>query len=540
MTNLPDHVRQAIRCGPVPTLRDIGDICKDPQTLGEQVIAFAALHLKVPDGMMVGQPLILDVYQQAFILSVFDNDEHTQYAYLSVASRNGKTLVIAVLILAFLIGPLSSQNITVASAANSRDQAALCYEAMEKILMLSPDCEGAYTTVPSSKRIHGHLDNTTYIALSADAKTGFGKNLKFILLDEAGVIKGPNTAFTDMLSSRQGSYDDALFCAVSTQSASDADYFSLRLDSAERDQPKNVVSHVYTSDPELDITDRKAWRAANPGLGKFRSLKEMQSKAEMAQSIPANEPGFRNQQLNQRVAMEQLAISPRIWRECQGKVDFDVFRNGFVSLGLDLSARHDLTAAVITAEDDDGIVHVLPFVFCPTHGIEQRARRDRAPYDLWVRDGVLHPVGGNTMDFDQIASTLQQELDDLGITVNEIHYDARYIALYREACARVGAHGEVAENSWHGVSQNFDIMGMRLASLVGLMAENKLIHDGNPVLAMAASVAIAKVGRQGVAALAKDLSTQRIDPLVALVMSAWPFGDGRESQQVFDAAGWIG
>ena len=534
---LPQAVLNAIKCGPVPVVRDLSDICSDPQTDGESVIAFAALHLRVPDGMKVGQPLILDIYQQAFIIALFDAPEHIRYAYLSVAARNGKTLVIAAIILAYLIGPLSSRNILVASAANSRDQAALCYSAMEKILHLSPDCEGAYTCIPSSKKIYGHVDNTEYIALSADAKTGYGKNLKLILLDEAGVIQGPNTAFTDMLDSRQGSYDDARLLVVSTQAASDADYFSLRLDSAERNQDSNTVSHVYQAAPDADLTDRDAWMAANPGLGKFRSIKELEQSMKLAEQIPAKEPGARNQLLNQRVAMEQLAISPSVWKGCAGEVDIDAFRDGYVSMGLDLSARNDLTAAVLTTEDSDGIVHVLPFVFCPTSGIEARARRDRAPYDLWVRDGHLHPVGGKTMDFDQIAEAIESELTAYGIAVDEVHYDAHRINEFQAACDRVGALQGV---EWTAVNQHFKDMGVRLASLTGIMAEKKLVHGGHPVMAMAASVAVAKVGREGITALAKNLSTQRIDPLVALVMSAWPFGDGRKPVQEFNAAAMIG
>ena len=84
-------------------------------------------------------------------------------------------------------------------------------------------------------------------------------------------------------------------------------------------------------------------------------------------------------------------------------------------------------------------------------------------------------------------------------------------------------------------------MGVRLASLSNMMIEGEVRHGGHPVLAMSASVAVAKVGREGVAALAKNLSTQRIDPMVALVMAAWPFGDGRpEFPEPFDVEAWVG
>jgi phage terminase large subunit-like protein len=493
--------------------------------------------------MKRGEPLVLEPFQCAFILAVFDNPAGTKEAILSVAARNGKTFVIAVILLAYLIGPLAEPNIQIASGAMSREQAALCFNLMHKILLESPDCAGLWDAVPSGKRIIGINNNAEYVALSADAKTGYGRDLKVILLDESGQILGPRTDFTDMLESRQGSHDDALFITVSTQGRSDADYLSLMIDSATRTGDEQTVCHLYTAEVrgedgrvmDVDLEDKAAWAMANPGLGIFRSELDLEKQIRKAMAIPAKEPGARNQYLNQRIAMEQLAISPRVWKRCEGDIAVQAFRDNKVVMGLDLSARNDLTAAVLCCEDD-GIVHVMPFVFCPTSGIEERSRRDRAPYDLWVRQGYMVPVGGNTMDYDQIADSLRSELEDLEIQVDEIHFDKALMTHFESACERQRAFTEC---DWIGVPQFFKDMGKRLDSLTGLMAEGKLVHGGHPVLAMSASVAVAKVGREGVTALAKNLSTQRIDPLVALVMAAWPFGDGRENDEPVDVTSWV-
>lgn len=529
-------IREAIKCGPVPKIRPLKSILENPKTTGEQVIYFAAEYLVVPSGMKRGEPLILEPFQQAFILAVFDNPDVTRDAILSVGARNGKTFVIAVIMLAYLIGPLRERNINVASGAMSRDQAGLCFTLMHKILMESPKCEGLWDAVPSGKRIIGIGSNSEYTALSADAKTGYGKDLKVILLDEAGQIAGPRSDFTDMLSSRQGSHDDGLFLTVSTQGRSDMDYLSVMIDTAIRTQNKHTVCHLYAADEDADLLDEKEWAKANPGMGVFRSVIDLRKNMRQAEEIPAKESNARNQYMNQRISMEQLAIGPAAWRRCSGDIDFEVFKTGKVCMGLDLSARNDLTAAVLCSEDDDGVVHVMPFVFCPTSGIEDRARRDKAPYDLWVRDGNMIPVGGKTMDFDQIAEALQAELSEIGIEVNEVHYDKHMIDHFKSACDRVGAF---QNSEWIGVPQFFKDMGVRLASLTGLMSEGKVRHGGHPALAMAASVAVAKIGREGVISLAKDLSTHRIDSLVALVMAAWPYGDGREVLNEFDISSWV-
>ena len=535
--SLPENIREAILSGPLPEMRPVQDMIDDPQTLGEEIISFAGNYLKVGDGKKITEPLIFEPFQVAFILAVFDNPEGTRYGYLSVAARNGKTMLMAVILLAYLIGPLRQRNIEVASGAMSRDQAALCYKSMANILAMSPACEGKFATTPSSKIITGLSENSSYQALSSDAKSGYGRNLKVILLDEASQIRGPASDFTDMLASRQGSYDDALYLVISTQAPSDMDYFSVLLDGAERGDDPHTICHVYKADENCELMDVDQWYKANPGLGIYRSLPELEKSMKQALEIPAKEPAARNQFLNQRIAAEQLAIPPSAWKACAGEIDYDLFRNGFVTMGLDLSSKNDLTAAVLCAEDEEGVMHTIPFVFCPTSGIEDRARRDRAPYDVWVRNGDMIPVGGKTMDFDQIAFALGEELSELGIEVDEIHYDKHMIDHFNAACNRAGVF---TNSEWIGVPQFFKDMGARLASLTAMMIEGKVRHGGHPVLAMSASVAVAKVGREGVSALAKNLSTQRLDPMVALVMAAWRVGDGRDAPfEAFDVGAWV-
>lgn len=485
---------------------------------------------------MTGQPLRLEPFQIAFILSVFDNPHDTRHAYLSLARRNGKTFLVAVILLAYVIGPMALQNSAIASAAMSRDQAALCYHLMEKMLMLSPEVAGTYRTIPSQKKIHGLNKNTEYTALSADAKTGFGKSLRVVLLDEAGQIVGPNNSYIDMLTTSQGSYEDSLMITISTQSPSDADFLSIMMDAAERSQDKHTVVHCYAADPDCDVMDEAQWRKSNPGLDVFRSRKDLREQLHTASMIPAKEAGSRNLLLNQRVAQEALFLSPSVWTKNNGAIDIDVFRDNRVVAGLDLSARNDLTACVLAAKDDAGAVHVLPFTFCPVRGVEERAKRDRAPYDVWIKQEYLIPLGGSVMDYDQISEYLRDKLDDLGIEVDAVEFDRWHIKDFQSACERTGAF---AMAEWHEVGQGFRDMGPRCDCLLNNMIEGHLRTAGHPLLTMAASNAVAVSDPTGAVKLDKRKSTLRIDPLVALVMAVYPLLDG-DTEQGFDIAGMIG
>lgn len=54
-------------------------------------------------------------------------------------------------------------------------------------------------------------------------------------------------------------------------------------------------------DAELD--DPAAWRAANPALGLFRSLADVEQQSAEAKRMPSAEATFRNLVLNQRVSL---------------------------------------------------------------------------------------------------------------------------------------------------------------------------------------------------------------------------------------------
>ena len=98
------------------------------------VMAFAEQYLRVPEGADVGKPLHLAPFQEAFIYAIYDNPKTTRKAYLSIARKNGKSALIAALLLAHIVGPEAHQNSQIISGAMSRDQAALVWGLADKMV----------------------------------------------------------------------------------------------------------------------------------------------------------------------------------------------------------------------------------------------------------------------------------------------------------------------------------------------------------------------------------------------------------------------
>ena len=55
-------------------------------TRGERVIAFIEKYCRAPEGVHVGQPIVLEAFHKKFICDVYDNPHGTHTAILSMLS----------------------------------------------------------------------------------------------------------------------------------------------------------------------------------------------------------------------------------------------------------------------------------------------------------------------------------------------------------------------------------------------------------------------------------------------------------------------
>ena len=285
-------------------------------TRGEKICVFIEHYCLIPEGAQVGQPIKLMKFQRKFILDVFDNLHGTSRAYLSVARKNGKSALIAAILLAHLVGPGAKQNSQIISGARSRDQAALVFKLAEKMVRLSPELSKIVRIVPSQKMLMGLICNVEFKAISAESGTAHGLSPALAILDELGQVRGPHDAFVEAIETAQGAHANPLLIAISTQAATDADLFSIWLDDAAAAKDRRIISHVYSAPKDCELSDQKAWKIANPALGKFRSKQDMKDFAEQAERLPAKANSFRWLFLNQRIEAQSPFLSCAEWEAC--------------------------------------------------------------------------------------------------------------------------------------------------------------------------------------------------------------------------------
>lgn len=477
-------------------------------TRGEKVIRFIQRYCVTPEGAGVGKPLELAQFQIDFIKAIYDNPAGTRRAILSIARKNGKTGIIAALLLAHLVGPEAKQNAQLVSGAMSRDQAALVFNLAAKMVQLSPELSGLVRVMPSGKRLVGLPLNTEYRALAADGKTAHGLSPVLAILDEIGQVRGPQSDFVDAITTSQGAHENPLLITISTQAANDADLLSQWIDDAQRSKDPRTVCHLYAAPKDCDLLDEQAWQAANPALGIFRSLDDLKEQMAQAARMPSMSNSARNLLLNQRVSMDSPFISPDVWASCNAEpLPFD----GPVYAGLDLSARTDLTALVVVGQVE-GVWQVHPYFWTPEQGLYDRAKTDRAPYDVWASQGFLMTTPGATVDYEVVARDMADILADLD--VQAIAFDRWRIDVFRKELERLGLDLPLVD--W---GQGFKDMAPALDALEAELLNGRMAHGNHPVLTMCAANAVATKDPAGSRKLDKSRRTGRIDGIQALAMA---------------------
>jgi phage terminase large subunit-like protein len=484
------------------------DVAK--MTTGERVCAFIEEYCRVPEGAHVGKRIKLDEFQRKFIIAIYDNPHGTNRAYLSIARKNGKTALIAGICLAHIAGPVAQLNSQLISGAQSRDQAALVFKLMVKMIQLEPRLANVTKITPSGKSIFGLMRNVEYKAISAEAKTAHGLSPVVAILDELGQVRGPHSDFVDAVETSQGAHSNPLLIVISTQAASDNDLLSVWIDDALNSKDPHTVCHLYAADKDCDIMDKSQWLKSNPGAGKFRSLDDLQRLAEKAQRMPSFEPSFRNLNLNQRVERNTPFISRNVWAD-NGKPAAPIERQK-VYCGLDLSSVSDLCAFVAVSEAND----VVPTFWLPEQGIREKSRNDRVPYDVWAKQGHLLLTPGRSIQYEHIAEFLRGFFDAHDVAA--VAFDRYNMKFLRPWLERAGfSEGELEKFIEFG--QGFISMSPALRELESRLLESKLRHGNHPVLTMCAANAVITTDPAGNRKLDKSKATGRIDGMVSLAMA---------------------
>lgn len=350
-------------------------------------------RLIVPPGHPnAGQPMELPDFAEAFLRESWEAHESA----MSMARKNAKSAIAAILALGYLDGPLAFPGFRAAIASVSKDKAAELRDQVAAIIRASRLTGLTIRASPYPGEIRSATGRLQ--VLSADRSAGHASGFDLVICDETGLFPDRSR---ELLAGLRTSVSAKGGRIMHISIKGDSPLFREILANPES------VAHVYAAQADADIADEAAWRDANPGLGSIKSLDYM--RAELARVIgnPPDEPYFRAHDLNQAQDPTKEMILPRaIMEACF--VEEPPPRRGDAYLGLDFGEATSGTAACAIWPTTGRVETWLAFGDNPK--LEDRARRDSAPYVEMQRRGELRTYPGRIVPPGQFLTDVSADL----------------------------------------------------------------------------------------------------------------------------------
>jgi len=274
------------------------------------------------------------------------------------------------------------------------------------------------------------------------------------------------------------------------------------------------------------------WKRAHPGLGVTVSESWMAARAKKAEAVPAEQSEFQRWQLCIWTGSKTRYLPQGKWEVCSGHVDEDALRGIACYSGLDLADQSDM-AALVHAFPVDGALEVVPRIWIPEDTIETRSKDDGVPYRDWLKQGLVIATPGNWIDFSFIEETIKADAEKFDI--QEIGYD-RWGAT--QLVQRLGEDGEKVA-TFVPIGQGFKDMSEPTKWLLGRVLKGKLRHGGHRALSWCCDNMMVRSDPAGNVKPDKKASSEKIDPMVALIMAASRIVRHESTGSVYDTRGVV-
>lgn len=183
-------------------------------------------------------------------------------------------------------------------------------------------------------------------------------------------------------------------------------------------------------DKDDDIWDEKNWPKASP-LWTEQTLISLRLAAKTAKAMQGAElRNFMTKWLNRWVTFsDNQYMNMEHWKACASDKTIEDMEGQECYLGLDLSSGGDLTSGSLEFPlDVDGQrkYFIDSHSWIPAARVAEHVKTDYAPYDMWIRDGLLtttETMGGVKTDYKYIIRYYRDLIKKYNLKLKGIAYD---------------------------------------------------------------------------------------------------------------------
>lgn len=480
-------------------------------------------------GSFSGKPFILLPFQEFIIFNIFGwkyketGKRVTRKAFISVARKNGKTLLVSVLQLymMFMEGDGDAQCVSI---ANSTAQASLCFN-MACTLLKQIDPKGKHFRFYRDM-IKYPKTNSFIKVLSSDTSRLDGYNIKVGVVDEFHASQTNETY--SILKTSQGARDNGLILVITTSGyllegvchqMYDACLDILNGNSHDDSQ----AAIIFAQDEDDDIfNDESCWEKSNPSINHIIRPEYLREQLLEAKNNSSLMTSVLTKNFNKWCSTQNQWLPTDVIQNCQGEIPDEFWIDKTVWCGLDLSSVEDMTAlSIMTYVPDEDKYYFKTINYLPQETINNSPNSEL--YKNWARKNYLKVTEGNVVDYDYILSDLMKIYQHVDC-VAQVGYD-KFNSTYLVTKATEQGIPMIP------ISQSMGSMNRPTKELTRLMMSGKVVYEHNPITRWCFhNCALKTDWNENVRPVKGGSISGKIDTVVSMIMALSAYQGGNSAQ----------
>lgn len=483
-------------------------------------IQFIEQFCRHSKGELAGKPLVLDLFQKAYISALFgfvDKDtglrRYTE-SFFFVGRKNGKTTMLSAIALYMMIADGESGS-EVYSVASKRDQANILFDQAHEMIVQSPDLNKNIRKRKSDLYFAHNFSKMQSLGKNSNSLDGLNAHL--VVIDELHSIQDRN--LYEVMKQSQSARTQPLLIMITTAGTHRGTIFDDMYEYA-----CNVVDGHFADDNFLPIMyelDHKAeyklpdcWQKANPALGVSKKREDIERKVARADNDMNYLTGILTKDFNIREVANNAWLT---FDAINNEDTFNIkdFEGRYAIGGADLSVTTDLSCATLLfvgPETETRYVHQMYWL--PEDNLYKRVHEDKIPYDKWYEQGWLRLCSGNTIDYSDITDWFLEMMNENEVTPLWIYYDnysARYFVSEMESFGfkMIRTH------------QGAKTLSLPMQNLGADLQKHKVNYNNNPILKWCFTNVGVETDRNGNIVPIKNQSPKRRIDGVASLLDAY-------------------
>lgn len=419
-----------------------------------RVIRFMDTCVFLTKSPFYGRPMVLLLWQKAFFEALLgfrmpDGSRRFQRCLLLIARKNGKTEMMAGLLLYFLMA--GGQGLEMVCSSCNDNQSSILYGILNTMGSLL-DKKNKYLHQNRNQLSCPKLGNHVF-RLSDSSRAKEGHNIDFAVIDEAHELL--DDGVVQAIEQSQSTKKNPLLLIITTEGFVNNGFLDQELSRAreilrgEREDKATLryLPWLYTADSEKDIwqgdEENRLWMKANPSLGAIKTHEFLAGQVEQGRYSASKKAFVLAKDFNLKQGASQAWLSKENYEYPYPELDWETLRDMRAAGGVDIAETTDLTCARLLVPCEGKMITASHY-WIPAVKLEHNPDTTAgARYEEWAEKGLITIVDSPYMDPALVADWFWGWHTAYGIYPVAIGYDQRFARSFTEKCKYYGFEPEL-------------------------------------------------------------------------------------------------